>query len=201
MLPPPTERPAIVYEAAEDDEMLTSDWSDDDLAAYIAFCGNVGVDDVTVPITVWANESDNRTTAHNPSGDASGLCQMMPATMRALGYVGDPTLADFRTLDVTGQLEWCTKYYAPHAGRIGTIARFYVANFLPALLEHADDPNFILCGQPAPMSWCYYANIGFDRTRRGAIMVGDLVKAANAAVGPRTRELISRVLGGSGTAA
>jgi hypothetical protein len=201
MLPAPTERPAIVYEITEGDEMLTNDWTDDDLAAYVAFCASIGVDDLTVPITVWANESDNRTTAHNPNGDASGLCQMMPQTMRGLGYIGDSNLADFRTLDVTGQLAWCQKYYAAHAGQIGTIARFYLATFLPALLSHGDDLAYVLCGQPGPMSWAYYANQGFDREHKGTITVGDLVRAANAAVGPRTRELISRVLNGTETAA
>ena len=173
---------------------LTDDWSDSDIAAYLTFCGVCQVP-LEVGITVWANESDNKTTAHNPNGHASGLNQLMPQTARGLGYdtTTDPYLAGYREFTPAGQLAWVTKYYQPHAGGLGSVGRLYVATFLPALLEHGDDMAFELCALAGPYSWAYRANLGFDRTGKGSIVVQDLVDAANRAVGPRTRELLARI--------
>ena len=176
--------------------MLTSDWLDTDLPAYLDFCETVGIDDPTVPVTVWANESDNHPGAHNPNGDASGLFQLMPDTARGLGYPleADPHLSAYRLLGVSGQLEWATKYYGNHKGQIGTVQRFYLCTFLPALLSCGDDSAHILAGAQGPLAWAYSANSGFDIHKRGYITVSDLADAAHRAVGPRTRELIGRIL-------
>lgn len=175
---------------------LTTDWTDQDIAAELAFCDAAGIDDCTVPVQVWANESDNRAGAHNPNGDASGIFQLMPSTARGLGYpvAADPHLSAFRLLGVSGQLPWATKFYAAHRGQVSTVARFYLCTFLPALLSCGDDPTHIIAAANGPLAWAYVANKGFDPTGRGFISVGDLVDAAHRATGPRTRELIARIL-------
>jgi hypothetical protein len=175
---------------------LTTDWSDADVSAELDFCDTIGCDDPTVPLQVWANESDNKAGAHNPNGDASGIFQLMPETAKGLGYPlsGDPHLANFRALGVAGQLKWAVRYYGAHAGKVNTVGEFYTCTFLPALLDCAKDLQFILCGQRGPLAWAYQANQGFDVGRRGFITVQDLVDAAQRATGPRTRELIARVL-------
>jgi hypothetical protein len=175
--------------------MITQDWSDTDVAAFLDFCTATEIVDESVPIRVWANESDNRTTAHNPGGDASGIFQLMPATAKGIGYnvASDPKLAAYRELSVSGQLEWATKFYGTYKGRIGTVASFYVSTFLPALLPHADETGFVLCASTGPFAFAYNGNKGFDTDKKGWITPGDLVDATVRATGPRTNELIARV--------
>jgi hypothetical protein len=173
---------------------LTIDWTADDITAYRAFCATIQAP-LDVPVTVWANESDNRTTAHNPGGNASGLNQLMPETAKGLGYdlAADPELSAYRSLSVEGQLRWIQLYYAPFSGRLSTVARLYVATFLPAYVDDADDPSFVLCAVGGPNAWAYMPNRGFDVQGRGEITPADLEAAARRAVGPRTRELLGRI--------
>ena len=176
--------------------MLTADWSDAvDIPAYLAFCEAVGIEDETVPLRVWASESDNKASAHNPDGDASGVFQLMPDTAKGEGYdlASDPHLAAFRASGVAGQMVWATKFYGNHKGHVGTVARFYTCTFLPALLECADDPGFVLAAKGGPLAWAYEDNRAFDHAGKGNIVVQDLVDATVRATGPRTRELIARV--------
>jgi hypothetical protein len=176
--------------------MLTADWTDTaDIPAYLAFLDAVGIEDETVPLRVWASESDNHAAAHNPDGDASGVFQLMPATAKDFGYnlAADPHLAAFRASGVAGQLVWATRFYSNHAGHVGTVARFYTCTFLPALLECADDSGFVLAAKGGPLAWAYDANRSFDHAGKGHITVQDLVDATVRATGPRTRELIARV--------
>ena len=176
--------------------VLTTDWSDEDVSAELDFCDALEIDDPSVPLQVWANESDNRASAHNPNGDASGIFQLMPATAKGLGYplAGDPTLAAYRALGVSGQLRWATRYYGPHRGLISTVARLYLCTFLPALLECGDDMGAVLAAKGGTLGWAYDANWrSFDPRGTGVITVQSLVDAAARATGPRTRELIGRV--------
>ncbi len=176
--------------------MLTSDWCELAISEYLAMCDALGIEDTCVPATVWMHESACRANAHNLSGDASGIFQLMPATAKAIGWdvANDPALASFRALDVLSQLAWARRYYAPHTGKLGSVGRFYVATFLPALTEHGDTPQFILCASQGPFAWAYRANAGFDRSNKGYVVVDDLVNAAlRAASSPRGRELLDRI--------
>jgi len=175
---------------------LTSDWATADLEKLISFGNALQLTDPTIPLRVWANESDNKATAHNPNGDASGLFQLMPSTAAGLGWdtSSDPTLANFRALSVSDQLDWALRYYAPHAGQLNSVARFYVANFLPALLSDADNPSFNLTGALGSQGDAVYsANSSFDTAGKGYITPADLVAASVRATGPRTNELIGRL--------
>lgn len=176
---------------------LTTDWTDDDVAAELDFCDVLEIADPSVPLQVWANESDNRSGAHNPNGDASGVFQLMPATARGLGYplAGDPHLDAYRAMGVSGQLRWATRYYGPHKGQIGTVARLYLCTFLPALLECGDNMDAVLAVRDGTLGWAYAANhTSFDPHGTGVITVQSLVDAAQRATGPRTRELIARAV-------
>ena len=172
----------------------SADWSDEDVDRYVDFCHALAIDDVSVPMSVWMHESGCRTTAHNPSGDASGICQFMPATLHGLGWrASDTHLAEFRQLGVSDQLGWCLRYYALHKGRIATVGRFYLCTFLPVLVDHGDSPAFVVSAPQGPFGWAYAANKGFDVDNRGWITVGDLVDAAEKDAGsPRGQELIAR---------
>lgn len=179
------------------DTVLTADWNDSDIAAELAFCDAVGIEDPSVPLRVWANESDNKPAAHNANGDASGIFQLMPQTAAGLGYplASDPHLALYRKLSPSGQLVWAEKFYGNHGGQVGTVARFYLCTFLPALLHCGDDMGHVIAAKGGALGWAYDANWrSFDPTARGFITVGDLVDAASRATGPRTHELIARVV-------
>ena len=175
---------------------LTADWQDQDIAAYVEFCDAVQIADYTVPLQVWASESDNKAAAHNPNGNASGIFQLMPATAKDIGYNVrfDPTLAMFRAMPVAGQLDWARKFYGAHTGQVGTVASFYLCTFLPALLSCAADPTHVLAAKGGPLEWVYTANAAsFDPLHTGFITVQSLVDAAARATGPRTHELMDRV--------
>lgn len=175
--------------------MLTADWQDTDVYAYLDFCDDVEIADPTVPVQVWANESDNRAGAHNPNGDASGIFQLMPQTAKSLGYdiAADPHLDAYRASGLVAQFAMAARYYGAHKGKVGTVARFYCSTFMPAFLGCADDPAYVLAADGGIRAWAYGPNRGLDVTGRGSITIGDLVSAAARATGPRTRELMARV--------
>jgi hypothetical protein len=171
----------------------TSDWTDTDLTNYLAFCAAIGAP-YDVPVRVWAFESNNTTTAHN-AGGASGIFQLTEGTAADIGYPveSDPDLSAFRAMNVSQQLVWATKFYGAHRGQIGSVARFYVSTFLPALLAHADDPDFALCGKNGPYAGFYKDNAGLDTAGKGYITPADLVAATVRATGPRTNALLARI--------
>lgn len=142
----------------------------------------------------WYSESSLRADAHNPAGDASGIFQAMPATLRGLGFSG--THEDFRKLTATEQLPWASRYYGPHKGLLISTAACYTATFLPALLPHAGDMLFILCAANGPLAWAYPPNKGaFDPEDKGYITVGDLARRIAAVTrGNRWEELKARIL-------
>lgn len=176
---------------------LTDDWSDVDVAAYRAFCANVG-SPLDAPLGVWMNESACRAQAWNRAGDASGIFQLVPATARGLGWdtCADPHLAAFRALSVADQIAWAERYYGPHRGSLSDRGAVYVATFLPALLPQAGDPAYVLCSADpqSTYAWAYRANAGLDRGATGTITVADLAAAATRALNsPRGLELLDRV--------
>lgn len=167
------------------------------IAALIAMCGRLECDPVDL-ISVAANESGISTTAHNPHGDASGIWQLMPATARGLGWDvdSDPHLDRFRTLSDVQQMVWFERYFMPHRGKLNSPGAAYVATFLPALVDHAQDPNYKLCGRDGPLAWAYVANKGFDLTNKGCITVQDLsdaIERATTRLGSKWTALVDAI--------
>jgi hypothetical protein len=190
---------------------FSADWTDEDVQVYLAFCRKMGIRDETIPIRVWASESNNDPISHNPGSHASGIFQLVPDTAKGHGYdvVNDPHLDAFRASGVRGQLPWAERFYAKHRGELVTLARFYLANFFPSMpVRHADDPNFVLCsrgGSAYAGNWQKFdvkrdghgrAVLGDDgapQQDKGYIIVQDLEDAAVRERGQRTGELIARV--------
>lgn len=145
-------------------------------------------------LSVMFSESGVRADACNPNGSASGLIQFMPSTLAGLGWTHGS--AAFRTLSATAQLPFVRRYYAPHKGHLGSVAGLYVATFLPALLKHAGDPDFVLTARNGPLGWAYAPNSSFDANRDFAITVGELEAAVRRNCrGPRWKELVERLEG------
>src|ERR1700686_4094058 len=88
-------------------------------------------------LNVMAVESGIDPTAHNQNGNASGLIQFMPSTLKNLGYQGSH--ADFRKLSSVDQLDYVKKYVLDNmkynGGPFTSAAQYYVANFLPVALK------------------------------------------------------------------
>jgi hypothetical protein len=175
--------------------MTEYQWSVSDIDAYISFCHVLGITDYTVPLHVWASESNNDPAAHDPNGNASGLFQLMPGTAKGLGYdvAGDPDLSQFRKMRVADQLELAVKYYAGGRQYLDDVAGFYAFTFLPAMAHLHDNPLAVLCGEAGPFSWAYEANKSFDVAAKGYITPKDLTDAADREYGPRAQGIATQV--------
>jgi hypothetical protein len=170
----------------------TADLDDDFFTSLAAMAARLGASPKDF-LAVWYNESGVRATARNKAGNASGIFQIMPAIARGLGWdPQDTDLTRYRLLTATEQLPWAEKYYRPHAGKLGGIAAVYLANFLPALLAHADDMAYVLASHDM-RSAIYWANRSFDATNKGSIVVADLEAATvRACQGARWEEILER---------
>lgn len=142
-------------------------------------------------LCVMYSESGARATARNPAGNASGLIQFMPATLEGLGWKKGHEA--FRKLSATEQLAYVKKYYAPYKGHLHTIAGLYTATFLPALVKHADNPDYVLTAKGGQLGWAYAPNAALDSNGDYRIQVSEMSAAVRKnCAGARWLELRSR---------
>lgn len=151
-------------------------------------------------LNVMAVESGINPTAHNPGGDASGLLQFMPATLRNLGFQGSH--ADFRSLSAEDQLDYVKKLILSNMRYNGapftSAAQYYVANFLPVALKlpgiRANDPQTIIVAKNPDQPHLpgistqqeaifYKSNPGLDFDHDGVITYGDIQNVLKRAAG------------------
>lgn len=152
-------------------------------------------------LRVMKSESDVRADAwnNNPKNlppeqryNASGIIQFMPATLLREGWTHGH--ADFRKLTPTEQLPWVRRYFAAYRGKLINSAAVYTATFLPALIDHAGDPDFVLTAKDGPLGWAYQPNASFDANHDLAITVRELDEAIDRNCrGPRWGELVARL--------
>lgn len=186
--------------------MLTADLSDSFFLRHAGVAQRLGVDPFDLLKPMYS-ESNIRAAAHNPNGDASGVLQFMPATLRGLGWTqGD---AAFRALPADEQVPFVEAYFRPHAFRIGgggqkipqltTAAHVYTVMFLPAdltsLVAAGEGwPSVILCQHGGKLSWAEDANKVLDENGDGAITAGELMdRLDKVCVGPRWDEICDRM--------
>ena len=178
---------------------LTADIGDDFFSALRDMADKLDAEPVSF-MAVWFSESGMRAAAWNDNPkslppekrwNASGIFQAMPATLKGLGYPGDHT--SFRLLSATQQLPWALRYYSPYKGKLVSVGAIYVANFLPALIDHAGDPNYVMAAKNGVRSWAFMPNAAFDANGDMQITVGELEDAVHRnARGARWEELIAR---------
>jgi hypothetical protein len=172
---------------------LTNDLADDFFPGLVSVAADVEAKPIHL-LSVMMSESGVRASARNPNGNASGLIQFMPATLTGLGWRAGH--AAFRELSATEQLPFVRAYFLRHKGRLVSAAACYVATFLPVLVKHAHNPDFVLTAKGGPLGWAYAPNAGFDRNKDYAITVGELEEAiARNCRGPRWAELTARLAG------
>ena len=152
-------------------------------------------------MAVMYSESACRATAHNDNPkslppekrwNASGLIQFMPPTLVGLGWTQGH--AAFRTLTATEQLSWVERYYRAYRGHLGTVGGLSVATFLPALIKHAGNRDFVLTAKAGALPWAYGPNAAFDADKDLRITVGELEDAVERNChGARWEELLARL--------
>lgn len=142
-------------------------------------------------LAVMYYESGLDPSAHNKNGNASGLIQFMPRTLKDMGYKGDHE--DFRKLDALKQLNYIQEYIDSKAkfngGGFKSAAQYYVANLWPVALKlpgvQQESPNTVIIdGNPLVARYpgvslrqekeAYAANAGLDLNKDGKISYGDL---------------------------
>lgn len=151
-------------------------------------------------LNVMAVESGINPAAHNPGGDASGLLQFMPSTLKQLGFKG--THGDFRNLAAEEQLDYVKKLILGNmkynGGPFTSAAQYYVANFLPIALKlpgiKQEDPDTIIVaknpdhphlpGISVHQEQIFYnSNPALDANHDGVITYGDIQQVLQKAAG------------------
>lgn len=180
--------------------MLTPDLSPTFFSELDKVCATIRCNKAHL-LAVMMAESGVRAKAHNqncgakhvhhPACGASGLIQFMPDTLRLLGWSAGPEA--FRRLAAHQQLPFVESYYRPHRGKLATTAALYCATFLPADIDHAADPSFVLVQRGGRRGWAFDANAAFDANRDLAITVAELDLAIRRQCrGPRWEEIAQR---------
>ncbi len=174
------------------DGKYSSDWTDEDVEAYVDGCTEAQVNPLHA-LGVMFSESNAHAEAHNPGGDATGLIQFMPQTRANMGFKG--TWQAFAALGVAGQLPYFTRYLKTYRGQLTSPSRVYVAVFLPACLTWPRlNELSVITSSSGPFSFAYLPNKVFDREGKGYITMGDLSLAIDrASKGARWLELSERV--------
>lgn len=149
-------------------------------------------------------ESGWYANAHNKSGDASGIFQAMPSTLKGIGFAPDAqddTRDDlFRGLTARDQLKWLVRYYAPYVGKMTDVGMIYLCTFLPALLGEVSKlpdsgrAGHVLVAKGGKLGWVYAQNAGFDANKNYCIEFGELQQAVvRNCKGLRWSELVDRL--------
>jgi hypothetical protein len=167
-------------------------------------------------LNVMSLESGVDPTAHNANGNASGLIQFMPSTLKGLGYQGSHS--DFRQLSAIDQLDYVKKYIMNNmkynGGPFTSAAQYYVANFLPVALQlpgiKSGDPDTIIVaknpdhphlpGVSTHMESVYYnANPVLDANKDGVITYGDIETILNrVAAGSNFKSALAQLQNSTG---
>lgn len=118
-------------------------------------------------MAVMYKESKLNAQAVNPTTNATGLIQFMPATARGLGTSTD---ALYR-MDAVSQLDYVRKYFLPYKNRLKSYFDTYIVVFFPAAVGKPDD--WVFETKNLSRSKIAQQNKGIDLNRNGIITVGE----------------------------
>lgn len=185
---------AIVQELARMAVEETKDaigWTARDYDAFLDGCEAGQIPPVALA-KVIAAESEFVCNAPNRYGSgAEGLTQMMPETLRHLGW--HPGAIDYDRVrgvfcrsPVRVQLQYAFRYFQDWRRRFGLrrwegVPQLFLANFLPVAVPHAADGRYVLAGQGRRMA-VMAQNAGLDLNRDGRIVVDEAEAFVEGAV-------------------
>jgi hypothetical protein len=122
---------------------------------------------------------------------AKGLNQITKVALPGIGMSASQW-DDLENMPAIQQLPWVEKYYKSAQKNMGvtkwnSATQLYIANFAPAHLSKANDPDAVLYDKykkDGSLNPAYTMNIGLDRkdkygNRRGHITIGDLTKSVS----------------------
>lgn len=134
--------------------------------------------------------------------NAAGGIQCMPFILKNLGFrpeLGPRARAQaFCALTINQQMPYIRRYFLPYKGKLLNVSAWYLATFLPAKLDRAGEPEYVLAAKAdAGFSGAVYrANAAFDADGDLKIQVRELGQAVlRNCVGPRWAELATRLAG------
>lgn len=144
-------------------------------------------------LAVMDGQSGVRADAQHRTSRATGLIQLMPKTLRGLGWVDGPDA--FRRLSAVEQLPYVQKYFQPFVRHgLGSSGRLYQALFLPGTLARGSAPDTVVCSADGPFADAYAANTDLDPRGQGKITVADLTaRVDRVRTGPRWAWLAGRL--------
>ena len=167
----------------------SADLPDDFFPAVIAMCDRLGCRAVDL-LSVCFSESGCMAAPPHESV-AWGLNQIVD--LHLWGFTGDGR--GYEALGPLGQLPFVEAYFKGHAP-IGSVARIYIANFLPSEIGHWNEPAYVLCGRNGPYEWAYSGNWrAFDIDGKGYIAVQDLLARISRVThgNARWNEIVARL--------
>lgn len=151
--------------------------------AFPETCARIGCNPLHLLAVMVSEANGADPSAHNPHGDASGLIQFMPATLRQLNWKqGDQA---FRCLSASQQLPYVEGYYRPWAAAAGkwdSPGRLYQATFLPGTLSTKREPDDIIAAHGGVLGWAFDANSAFDADGNKTITIAELTLACENAI-------------------
>ncbi len=151
---------------------LGPEWSDEDMFVFANHVKQTGVP-VEAALAVYTAESNLNPAAVSRT-NASGLAQIMPATLRDIAYSETP--AEFRKLGVADQAPWIQRLLEYQIKIIGftptKAVDLYTANISPAAAK--SKANVIYDSRVPAQVAAYNANAGLDSKGKGYIDRADL---------------------------
>lgn len=135
-------------------------------------------------LLVMYMESGVSAGAINPHGNATGLIQFMPQTLKGLGLSKDQ-IKNFHNTSAEDQLDLVEKYIKGKGRQFKSATEYYVANFFPASLSRwtgsspIENRNVVVAARDAKNPnerAAYEGNQVLDANKDGKITVGDLMK-------------------------
>lgn len=158
---------------------LGPEWTLEEMFIFSNSVKHTGVP-VPAALSVYTAESNLNPKAVNPKTQASGLAQIMPSTLRELGYSEGPIA--FRKLGVADQTPWVVKLLEYQIKSIGFVPKsaldLYVANLSPAAARAHSD---VIYSRDVPAQVdAYNANAGLDTGNKGTIDRSDLQRVINS---------------------
>jgi hypothetical protein len=141
-------------------------------------------------MVVFKIESNINHRAINPYTQATGLIQFMPATAAGLGT----SIGALRTMSNVQQLDYVYKYFAPYAGRIGSIQDLYTITFFPRALGKPD--NYVLQTDTIGAGTIAAQNKPYDLNNDSQITYGELKQAISRKIPADAAEALKKKLFG-----
>ncbi len=191
------------------------DLSEAFFAVWRSMCRRLRADPLHVAGVAFV-ESGLKYWAENQSTHASGLIQFMPDTLEGIGWMKNDhrwkiskdeperrrrarseLAAEFRKLDAIAQVPFVERYFLPYVKHdLDSIAKCYLAVFLPAFLKKTVDPDEVLAAKWGRLGNVYSANAVLDDNKDLKITIGELETAVHKNCwGPRWLEIATFITG------